>query len=537
MNRKLIIFFLSLFVFIFPACTSATPIPEAKETSKAIALWFPPYLPKTLKENIKLPEQVLSEANSEKADIRLDISSDNPISTWIYVLVAPFPTVTDGVDLESLQKFWLGENGIKFPAQRLIMEGGTQAIFTKLWGNPSTDHIASLTAENLISTAWADRTTWAIVPFEQLEPRWKVITVSGQSPLHKEFDQEQYSLGVPFSFLGKREIIDEFLQKYSSDLSQNPIPINNRDIDHLTVLAMTGVTAMVRGTAYMMEKNGMTYPAIDIGEILRNADITHISNEIPFWPNCPRPFGNMANDRNLIFCSRPDYIQLLEAVGADVIELTGDHFRDWGPEPMLYTLDLYDQRGWGHYGGGRNLEDGLKSLRIENHGNRIAFLGCNAKPEGYATASATSPGAVHCDLDLMGKAIKDVTQHGYLPIFTFQHIEYYDYAASPYLIRDFHKVAEAGAVIISGSQAHQPQALEFYRGALLHYGLGNLFFDQYSEGIAQRKAFIDLHYFYNNKHISTELVSIIFTDMARSRLMNANERESLLRDVFFASGW
>ena len=294
---------------------------------------------------------------------------------------------------------------------------------------------------------------------------------------------------------------------------------------------------MVRGTAYMMEKNGMTYPAIDIGDILRNADITHISNEIPFWPNCPKPFGNSANDRNLVFCSRPDYIQLLEAVGADVIELTGDHFRDWGPEPMLYTLDLYDKRGWGHYGGGRNLEDGLKPLRIENHGNRIAFLGCNAKPEGYATASATSPGAVHCDLDLMGEEIKDVIQQDYLPIFTFQHVEYYDYGASPYLVRDFHKIAEAGAVIISGSQAHQPHALEFYRGALLHYGLGNLFFDQYSESIAQRKAFIDLHYFYSNRYISTELVTIIFTDMARSRLMNPDERETLLHDVFFASGW
>lgn len=305
----------------------------------------------------------------------------------------------------------------------------------------------------------------------------------------------------------------------------------------MTVVAMTGVTAMVRGTAYMMEKYGMTYPAIDIGNILRDADITHISNEIPFWPNCPKPFANAANDQNLVFCSRPDYIQLLDAVGTDVVELTGDHFRDWGAEPMLYTLSMYDQRGWKYYGGGRNLEDGEKPALFENNGNKIAFLGCNAKPKGYATASATSPGAVHCDLDVMSRKIQEVVKQGYLPIFTFQHIEYYKYTADPHLVADFQKVAEAGAVIVSGSQAHQPHALQFYHGALLHYGLGNLFFDQINEGFPSRTAFIDLHVFYNGKYINTELVSILFTDMARSRLMTAGERETLLKDIFFASKW
>jgi poly-gamma-glutamate capsule biosynthesis protein CapA/YwtB (metallophosphatase superfamily) len=36
-------------------------------------------------------------------------------------------------------------------------------------------------------------------------------------------------------------------------------------------------------------------------------------------------------------------------------------------------------------------------------------------------------------------------------------------------------------VIVSGSQAHQPHGFEFYNGSLIHYGLGNLFFDQYNE--------------------------------------------------------
>jgi poly-gamma-glutamate capsule biosynthesis protein CapA/YwtB (metallophosphatase superfamily) len=239
----------------------------------------------------------------------------------------------------------------------------------------------------------------------------------------------------------------------------------------------------------------------------------------------------------MVFCSRPEYIQLLEAVGTDVVELTGDHFRDWGAEPMLYTLNMYDQRGWKYYGGGRNINEAEQPALFEHNGNKIAFLGCNAKPAGYATASATNPGAVHCDLDVMSQKIQEVTKQGYNTLFTFQHIEYYSYKANPALVKDFRRMAEAGAVIVGGSQGHMPQALEFYRGALLHYGLGNLFFDQYSEGLETRKSFIDMHIFYNNHYINTELITLQFVDLARPRLMTLAERQYLLKDVFFASNW
>ncbi len=44
------------------------------------------------------------------------------------------------------------------------------------------------------------------------------------------------------------------------------------------------------------------------------------------------------------------------------------------------------------------------------------------------------------------------------------------------MIRDFGIVLEAGAVITSGSQAHQPHYAEFVHDGFAHYGLGNLFF-------------------------------------------------------------
>jgi poly-gamma-glutamate synthesis protein (capsule biosynthesis protein) len=105
------------------------------------------------------------------------------------------------------------------------------------------------------------------------------------------------------------------------------------------------------------------------------------------------------------------------------------------------------------------------------------------------------------------------------------------------VVDEFHQAADAGAVIVSGSQAHMPHGFEFNKSSLIHYGLGNLFFDQFKESMEQRKAFIDVHVFYGNQYISTQLVTIQFIDLARTRFMTAEERTELLEKIFFASGW
>ena len=124
-------------------------------------------------------------------------------------------------------------------------------------------------------------------------------------------------------------------------------------------------------------------------------------------------------------------------------------------------------------------------------------------------------------------------------IMTFQHIEYYSYEAQPNLVRDFGRVAEAGADIVSGSQSHQVHGFAFQDQAFIHYGLGNLFFDQYQYCIeaACDYGFMDRHVIYDGRHISVELIPIRFMDMARPRPMTSEEKNWFLDLIFQASGW
>lgn len=503
---------------ITPPPPTLTPSP----TLSPFSIWLPPYLLDSFQSQLSLPDQWGFANEPAQATLQFSVGEDNPVSTWVFVLVAPFPTIEDNVSAKDLLRTWKGETDDLLAGSPLLMAGSTLETISAYWGEPASESVRVIPKQDLLVQAWEQRPSWAIIPFEELHPKWKVLSIDGISPIQKDFDISDYELVIPISLNG------------DTPPDGMHIPSSNRDPNKLTTLAMTGVTALVRATAFTMEQRSITYPADDIGHWLRGADITHISNEVPFAVDCPYP---NPVQKGMRFCSADRYIGLLENVGTDIVELTGDHFSDWGAEAMLHTLELYDEKGWPVYGGGANLNEGRQAVIMEHNGNRLAFIGCNAKGGGYAQASASNPGAVACDFDWMKAEVIRLRQDDYLPIVTFQHFEYYTYAAQPDQIRDANLMTDAGAVIVSGSQAHHPQALEFSNGGLVHHGLGNLFFDQFAVSPGTIQAFIDRHVFYAGRHISTELLTIQFVDYAKPRPMTPEERVALLQAVFQASGW
>lgn len=502
-----------------PAAPTPTSMPNAQVLN--VAVWMPPYLAESFGAALEAPLRGLFVSDPAAANIRIEVGEGNIVSQWVYALVTPFSSTLQGLSGDDLLARWQGASA----GTSLLMDQNTHDMFTALWGPAA--NVLVLAKDELADYAWAHQPALAVVPFEGLSPRWKVLPVDGLSPIHKDFDPANYRLKIPISLNTDPGLASLIRSNFT-------VPSSNYDPSKMTVVAMTGVTALVRATAATMERRGNLYPAQDIRQWLINADIAHISNEVPFAANCPEPNPLQEGVR---FCSQDAYIELLEDIGTDVVELTGDHFSDWGTEAMFHTLEMYRQRGWPYYGGGENLAEGRKALLLENNGNRIAFIGCNAKGGSFAQASDTLPGAAVCDMDWMSGEIRRLKTEGYLVIATFQHHEYYTYFAQPDQQEDFRQVAQAGADIVSGSQAHQPQAMEFLNGSFIHYGLGNLFFDQYSYCDACRLGLIDLHVFYDGRYISTELLPIQFVDYARSRPMTVGEANDLLQTLFSASGW
>lgn len=509
-----------------PTATPIAPTP----TPLAPVVWIDPRLPAEILQLLGELPSLVQVTNKEEALLSLTIDTEEAISSWIYALAAPFATVTDDVSLESFLSFW--QNNGDFPARVLVMP---PAIFDSLklrYGNPRGD-VRPLAEDNLLTFCQSHENAWAIVPFEKVEPRWKVISLDENSPIQKDFVVENYPLLVQIGWdEGPRAVTEEEYQV--ADDAIRSIPTTNRQGDLLTTIVLTGVTAMTRATAKEMELYGVLSPAASIGELMREADIAHVSNEVPFASDCPPPQWQQEVD--LVFCSDDKYIDLMREIGTDVVELTGDHFSDYGPEAMIHTLEMYQKEGWEYYGGGIDINEARQPLKITHNGNKIAFLGCNAKAPGYATASETTPGALHCDMDEMVETIQSLRDEGYLVIFTFQHQEIYRWDPTEEMVVDSRRMAEAGATVVSGSQAHQPHMLEFYGESLIHYGLGNLFFDQLGWFEDSNKAFLDRHIFYNGEYLGVELITVQFFNWSTPTLMTPEARAAMLERLFAESG-
>lgn len=467
---------------------------------------------------------------------------------WVFALAAPFKTIQDDVTLADLQAAWLGNpQGSGAHLTALAVYERDHASLAALLGVPPgadgfnpTIHLLPDDTENIGDFLSTD--TWALIPFDKLQPELKVISIDGISPLDDDFPMQAYPLRGHYILHTSPATADRLLPEILDALLAN-LPVTNRDPARMTSLVMSGVTALVRATAYRMETQGIIYPARDIGDWLSSADVTHISNEVSFYENCPYPDPY---DPSLIFCSHPDYIGLLDYVSADVIELTGNHNNDasrkFNVNAFDATLAMYDTHGMLTFGGGMNLEDAMQPAVISHHGNNLAFIGCNIAGPDFAWATSTSGGAAPCgDLTWMVDTIQSLRQSGYLPIVTMQYYEDYSNDASSQMRADFRRMAEAGAVIVNGSQAHRPKEMEILDGVLLHYGLGNLFFDQMSvtvngvEYTQTRNEFIQRHIFYDGRYISTELLTAVLEDWAKPRPMTLEERQVFLSEIFSVS--
>ncbi len=539
---------------------TTTPLPAQSPTASPLTLLISPSLPDGFLERVRLPASIRETDDKTSNNLGLSVTLSYPASedvtstTWVYALAAPFPTVLDEISLNDLVSLWKGKAKPAL-ARRLLVSEKTLKVFEQFWGQASPNTVQVVEKTALLETAWKDipplqkptptvpgrvtptpqppsPPTLVIIPFEEIEPRWKVLRVDGQTPLEPGFDAGSYALAA-------RIVLDANPESMPSEAALHALAGSlqlptNYDPSKLTTLVMTGTTAISRHIGERMEAKGLTYPGEAIRAWLADADLTHISNEVSFYPACPKPGPDRADMR---FCSSPKYITLLEYIGADIIELTGNHGLDWGFQPFIDTLAMYRQRGWKTYGGGANLEEAKKPLLVENKGNRLAFIGCSPSGPAAVWATQNTPGSAPCDLNKLEQQVRKLRADGYLPIVTFQAMESDTYQpAVGQGTPDFRRMARAGAVIVSGSQSHVPQTMTFVDGNFVHYGLGNLFFDQ-MEQTRTRQEFIDRHVFYNGKYLGVELLSALLEDYARPRPMTPAEREKFLKKIFSLSNW
>ncbi len=310
------------------------------------------------------------------------------------------------------------------------------------------------------------------------------------------------------------------------------------DSEDILKINMSGVVAIARGLASKIDSSkNYAYPARDLDEFLSDADLTHISNEVSFVKGCTGYTG-------MRFCAKPEYIETLKVSGVDIVELTGNHNNDYGSTNNKTTIETYTSLGWDHFGGGLNSEDASKILYKEVKGNTVAFMGYNYYNTMYdqaPLAKETTAGANSYSVEKLTSNIKEAKEKGALVVVTFQFQECYSYPNgdviypicykplnSPDQKGVFRQAIDLGADIVIGTQAHQPQTYEVYKGGLIFYGLGNLYFDQ-KNWIGTRQGIILSLYIKDNDLIQVEIIPTIMGNDLIPRVAEMADSNLLLK--------
>ncbi len=414
--------------------------------------------------------------------------------------VAAFPSLQTSITQEALAAVAAGEYD-----PRLVLDPATLAQLRSLGFDlhPDTRLVQDGDVRDHL---WSNRERYSLLPLMRMTPETRIL------------------------LLDDRPVLDQ-LATY---------PFAGQDAG-ITRITLSGVTALARNTRLALDENGVEWAASGIADYVRSADYFHMSNEVSLVDTCPQPNQDLLGGNNS-FCSRPAHFALFSLLDADIMELTGNHNNDYGYDAYRQTLAAYQRQGIETVGGGETVAQARRPLRFSHEGNLIAWIACNAVGPYYALVNedieqlgGVRPGAAACDWNWLEDEIPALAAEVDVLLVTVQHQEVEEYQPTEAQQVDFRRLANLGADVVLGTAAHKPQTYEFFptnRGEIvfIHYGMGNLYFDQPFWG--NMRFFMNTLYLYEGVVRGVEIFPGIIEDAGRPRLMTPEERENFLFFMF-----
>lgn len=297
---------------------------------------------------------------------------------------------------------------------------------------------------------------------------------------------------------------------------------------HLTHFIMTGVTAITRAMGVACEEHGVDWLTAKIRSEFEHADYVHVSNEVSFKPGCTYAGATYS------FCSREGDFKALLDLHANVVELTGNHNRDFGDEPFKTTFDWYKKHDIKTFGAGLTPEGANQPLLLDlADGKKLGIVGFNESCPLHECAKRPGEvGANAYDADKAKAGIAKLREQGAdVVMVTVQFREWDNPDPTKSQAKISHDLIDFGADLVYGSQAHQLQVVEFYNGKPIFHGLGNLLFDQIHR-IGVRQAFFVHHYFFHGKLVQSVPVFTLMSMDRQPTLATPAEAAAMKKIVF-----
>lgn len=244
----------------------------------------------------------------------------------------------------------------------------------------------------------------------------------------------------------------------------------------------SGAVLVFAGDIMLAEKMGAKMqqgldPLVHVADILKKADAAIGNLECVVATK-----GTPLEGKPFTFEAPPLVMPVL-AKHFGMVSLANNHTGDFGHEAFLEQLDLLDQNHIAYFGGGRNCVEARTPHVVVVKGLRIAFLGYNDYHPREFEAGPSWPGVAWSEDEQVLADIRAArTIHHADLVIPFMHWGDQYLPVNARQRKLAHRMIQAGADVVVGSHPHITQDVEYYRGKLIVYSLGNFVFDGFDEG-------------------------------------------------------
>ncbi|NLM94891.1 MAG: CapA family protein [Firmicutes bacterium] len=290
-----------------------------------------------------------------------------------------------------------------------------------------------------------------------------------------QLQQRAYLIPVPQGWLAdrlasfyprRRTKIDQFLKQLADQVEEE---------DPEVLMMAVGDIMFERKVKGLQLKRGWTYPFEQVAPTLKGADLVFANLECPLGVG-----GRFLN----MFRGEPESVWGLAYGGVDVVSLANNHILDYDNQVLFQTMDILGEAGIGFAGAGRNLAEARTPLIVEQGGLRIAFLAYTEmwfvytrEPHNWA-ATDILPGVAPARLDLVKEDVRSARKQADVVVVSFHWGQEYKEEPTQAQYELGRGAVDAGAHLVLGHHPHVLQGVEFYKGGVIVYSLGNFVFDE-----------------------------------------------------------
>lgn len=173
----------------------------------------------------------------------------------------------------------------------------------------------------------------------------------------------------------------------------------------------------------------------------------------------------------------PKGLRAMSDAGFDVVSFANNHVGDYTQEAFEETLVRLTENSIGYSGAGYTKDEAYAPHVTTIRGTRVGILSFSDVGPLWMKAGESSSGHAVVD-DSFESVVTNASEQVDVLIVSFHFgDEYSPVSARQRLLAT--KSIDAGATMVVGHHAHVIQAIEWYNGAPIVYGLGNFIFDQY----------------------------------------------------------